>query len=821
MTKQGDLIMKYFMTLVILVYLLASISPLYSSWLSYQHDPFHTGRTDYEGPFNPELNWFYDCNYMIQTSPVINESGTIFFGSSDISPLENIQNSLYSIAPGGQLYWSLPFPDRISSTCSIGTSGNLYFGCEDGNFYCVNQYGVIQWSYPTYDSIVASSVITPNETIYFGTILNGILYAVNPNGTLKWSYISGGEKGGILSSPCLSTDYGTVYFGNYDGKVYALSTNNGGLKWSKNLGQPIQSSPAIGYQGSIVIGCNDTKLYVLDMIQGNLKWLFKTGDKIQSSPAIDKNGDIYITSTDGNVYALSWDGRYLWRYSTGSTLLSNPIIDGAGKIYFGSTNKKLYALNSDGSFLWTFDTMKSIDYSSPSIDSQGNIYICSTDGRLYSIMQGINQVRMPFTQNSVKNKLSSYLMTNNVGSSKVDFSIELYNNKGQKVNGLTTGSVQPGQLGIFAMPSIAPDFIGSCSIKWIDGKLALWSVIFNSEYGTGYPLSTNFGSNNPPVYFPYWESNPTANINTYIMANNTSIDSNLFLKVNMYDSEGNIQNPMSVNVPANGLEIIDTKSFNNQGSGHGFIEWLSGRGSFSLFGVVYNLNTNKGYPIDFNALYNSPVIIPFWQVTPSNSINTKLYIVNPFGITVDVNLDLYSFDGSLIDSTEHTIESGQQNLITLSMQENAGWAVLSWTDVEQLGATCLLENSKELSITPVSLNKKINTTAYIPFWQIYNSLSIDTYFILTNFDQESSATPIISFFNSSGQNLETIDMTNDPILPGSTKFLTAKSLFGQDNMGYAVINSNEENLAIWVYAYNGQFNVGYTIEPQYPIGSDN
>jgi len=795
-------IMKYLKTLISLFVLLVLFSPSYSSWLSYQKDPFHSGRTETEGPFTPELKWFYDCGYMIQTSPVINEDGTIFFGTYDVSPLENMQNSLYAIAPGGQSFWSLPLPDRISSTCAIGPSENLFL-----------------WSYPTYDSIASSPALSEDGTIFFGTILNGILYALDSNGTLKWSFVSGGEEGGIQSSPCLSTDYGTVYFGNLDGTVYALSTNNGGLKWTRRLGGSVQSSPAIGYLGSVAIGCNDQKIYVLDNVQGNLRLSYQTKGEIVSTPAIGFSGNIYVTSMDGNLYAFTSGGELLWTYSTGYRISSSPIVDGSERIYFGSANKKIYAINQDGTFLWTYNTLNSIEFSSPAIGSDGTLYIGSTDGRLYAIEQGTNQVKLPFTQNSVENKLASYLMMTNTGDSRVDFSINLYDRNGSWIY-YDANSISSGHLGIYNLQTLIPDFVGSCSVVWEKGKMVIWSVIFNGEYGTGYPLTANFRSYQPPVYFPYWITSSSYDINTYFMVNNFSSTDNLFLKVNIYDSDGSLGRPMSANIPPRGMSILDVNSFGNQDeSGYGFMEWY-GKSSVSPFGVVYNLKTNKGFPLDFDAIYSSQVVIPYWKVSPSGGINTLLYVVNPFGVAVNADIILYSFDGKLINSFEISIAPGKQQLVDISEEEGEGWGILSWEGGDQLGVACFLTDQADLTTIPVSCNKIIKGEAYIPFWQVYSALSIDTYFVLTNFDLDTPAVAEINFYNSSGGLLASLDMRDNPLPAGSTVFLSAKSLVAFDNVGYGTISA-DGNIALWAYAYNGLFDVGYTIDPQYPIGSDN
>jgi ribosomal protein L37AE/L43A len=51
-----------------------------------------------------------------------------------------------------------------------------------------------------------------------------------------------------------------VYFGSYDYKVYALD-GDGQLKWSYTTGNPVDSSPAIGADGTVYIGSVDGNLY--------------------------------------------------------------------------------------------------------------------------------------------------------------------------------------------------------------------------------------------------------------------------------------------------------------------------------------------------------------------------------------------------------------------------------------------------------------------------------------------------------------------------------------------------------------------------------
>ncbi len=110
-------------------------------------------------------------------------------------------------------------------------------------------------------------------------------------GRLKWKFKTGY---GIDSSPAIGSD-GTVYVGSWDRYLYALNPN-GSLKWKFKAGYYIISSPAIGSDGAVYVGSWDDYLYALNP-NGSLKWKFKTGDGIGSSPAI---------GADGTVYRLRW-----------------------------------------------------------------------------------------------------------------------------------------------------------------------------------------------------------------------------------------------------------------------------------------------------------------------------------------------------------------------------------------------------------------------------------------------------------------------------------------------------------------------------------
>jgi outer membrane protein assembly factor BamB len=75
---------------------------------------------------------------------------------------------------------------------------------------------------------------------------------------------------------------------------------------------------------------------------------FVTGGDVDSSPAIGSDGTVYVGSGDNKLYAINGkSGVKLWEFETGGWVWSSPAIGSDGTVYVGSRDKKLYALKTD------------------------------------------------------------------------------------------------------------------------------------------------------------------------------------------------------------------------------------------------------------------------------------------------------------------------------------------------------------------------------------------------------------------------------------------------------------------------------------------
>ncbi|RJP89676.1 MAG: hypothetical protein C4518_09795 [Desulfobacteraceae bacterium] len=194
----------------------------------------------------------------------------------------------------------------------------------------------------------------------------------------QWQFETGGD---VDSSPAIGAD-GTVYAGSDDGNLYAIAPDTGVEIWRFPAGGEVRSSPAIGTNGAIYFGSKDS-LYAVNP-NGTLKWSFNAGDYIFSSPAISSDGRvIYVGSSNGKLYAINSTGAMKWQFQAGDKIVSSPAIGYDGietVVYVGSLDRHVYALAADnGALKWQFETMAEV-YGSPAIGSDGTVYVgeCKT-----------------------------------------------------------------------------------------------------------------------------------------------------------------------------------------------------------------------------------------------------------------------------------------------------------------------------------------------------------------------------------------------------------------------------------------------------------
>ena len=207
-----------------------------------------------------------------------------------------------------------------------------------------------------------------------------------PDGKL-WAYVTGNI---VDSSPAIGPD-GTIYVGSKDSKLHAINPD-GTLRWTVSGTYSFDCSPAVGLDGTVYMGANDG--YLRAITNGVVKWSRYLAGAIFSSPAIAADGTVYVgvQNVNSNVVAFSPDGTRLWGTQLGTShyVYSSPAIGSNGTVYIGCMDGKLYALNpTDGNTIASYTTGDGV-YSSPAIGLDGSVYVASLDGNVYALTAGLS-----------------------------------------------------------------------------------------------------------------------------------------------------------------------------------------------------------------------------------------------------------------------------------------------------------------------------------------------------------------------------------------------------------------------------------------------
>jgi outer membrane protein assembly factor BamB len=263
--------------------------------------------------------------------------------------------------------------------------------------------GSLRWGFTTLSTatagtIVSSPAVGADGTVYMGVEVgtatssapSGRLFALKPDGSPKWANPFNAPDW-VDSTPAVGAD-GTVYFGCWNGYLYALRPDGTKL-WEFKAGSFVASSPALGTDGTIYVGAGSNLIAVNP--DGTLKWSYPAADWIDSSPAVGPDGTVYVGSWDNNLYAIGPDGAEKWRFMTDDNVSTSPAIAADGSVYFGSRDVKVYALNPNGTLRWSFDTGDTIE-ASPVLGPDGTVYVGTNGGRLFALNRnGTERWRYP------------------------------------------------------------------------------------------------------------------------------------------------------------------------------------------------------------------------------------------------------------------------------------------------------------------------------------------------------------------------------------------------------------------------------------------
>jgi len=290
--------------------------------------------TIYVGSYNGYLHavdlsgnkkWSYVVDFPFQSSPIIDTSGTIFFGAGE---------KMYAIRDNnvyGNSYWLTPFSadGKILTSPAISNDyDTLYFGSDYGSIYALNRTtGEKRWEFKLdIDQLYTTASIDNNNNVIIGSTTNStmvgtLLYLDGSNNSMTdlnrniWSITSptdlSANIGPFFNTVAVNDSTDTLYLSTI-AYTYAINRGDGGVKWryrKRNF-----------YYTSVIIDDNDNLLFCSMDIDSKTGYLHMITDndnsytenwKLQvstaynerlSPPVIGSNGTIYISSNAGKVY---------------------------------------------------------------------------------------------------------------------------------------------------------------------------------------------------------------------------------------------------------------------------------------------------------------------------------------------------------------------------------------------------------------------------------------------------------------------------------------------------------------------------------------
>jgi outer membrane protein assembly factor BamB len=256
--------------------------------------------------FDGRLQWkyFIGGNQLLSSPTYDKTNGNVYIGS---------QYGVISVNSKGKQLWNFNTTQAIVSSPAISEDyTTLYVTCLDKNVYALNiSDGTILWSYQASDAIQSSPAVGKDGTIYFGCN-DGYLYAVNQqnnssSGILVWKFNNGIIASQITSSPAIDKDgniYYTVTEGSglfSQGKLYSVNPN-GTEKNNTSLDTPTKSSPLIDTNGNIFVGAG---VFIYGISKDiSIIWKLQLGDVVNSSPVLDSKSNLVVGCNDGNLYSI-------------------------------------------------------------------------------------------------------------------------------------------------------------------------------------------------------------------------------------------------------------------------------------------------------------------------------------------------------------------------------------------------------------------------------------------------------------------------------------------------------------------------------------
>lgn len=174
--------------------------------------------------------------------------------------------------------------------------------------------GYVRWASQDGDSLLQGPDALPPTYSRGAMGADGTIYAAAwdlaafaPDGTERWRTDLGLSCcTSSASEPVVGAD-GTIYVATVQGSLVAVNPADGSTRWTQTVGS-VGGQPwlALTADGAVLMNAA-TELHALDAASGAIRWSVTLADRIESSIAVGPDGTIYAITADGRVTAIQGD----------------------------------------------------------------------------------------------------------------------------------------------------------------------------------------------------------------------------------------------------------------------------------------------------------------------------------------------------------------------------------------------------------------------------------------------------------------------------------------------------------------------------------
>ena len=280
-------------------------------------------------PNNVQYKWRIETGSSVTASPAIDYSNNIY-----ITTLDGKLIKIHNNGNDASIIWEFNTEYPIESSPIIGQDTTIFFGCDSNAVFAVNgETGNQIWKINTNGPVKSTGYIVQGATsniLYIGSD-DGNLYTID---ILTETILSTFYVGSEIRSP-INYHSGIIYFGTMDGRIIAVEANE---SLSKNLSKTSTSTIWPTFQGNHLrtgnqatpqtrVSSNVSELPAIYVLSNNYPNPFNPTTTFQYELPKESNVVLSVFDMSGRLvetivnqtqaagyYSLQWDAN---RYSSG------------------------------------------------------------------------------------------------------------------------------------------------------------------------------------------------------------------------------------------------------------------------------------------------------------------------------------------------------------------------------------------------------------------------------------------------------------------------------------------------------------------------